>query len=119
MIAGNNVSLLSFLRRLRLISSAEETKAIDDQQPDKTSRYSMLFKWQYSNTDYVVRKEYLTYDENSLIADVGGYLGLLLGHSILNIFDVLVHACGYLTTLKLHRGGNKIQANGHNIQNLV
>ncbi len=32
------------------------------------------------------REEYLLYDYNSFIADVGGYLGLLLGHSMLSLF---------------------------------
>ena len=36
-----------------------------------------------------VKREYLTYDYNAFIADVGGYLGLLLGHSILSFYDGL------------------------------
>ncbi len=32
------------------------------------------------------REEYYVYDDNSLIADVGGYLGLLLGHSAFSLF---------------------------------
>ncbi len=30
------------------------------------------------------------YDTNAFIADVGGYLGLLLGQSIIAIFDIVV-----------------------------
>ena len=33
----------------------------------------------------VERREYLTYDVTDLIADLGGYLGLLLGWSLLGI----------------------------------
>ena len=51
--------------------------------------YTMELEWQYMNTDFVVRHEYLTYDYNSFIADVGGYLGLLLGYSILSIYEFL------------------------------
>ena len=51
--------------------------------------YTMELEWQYMNTDFVVRHEYLTYDINSFIADVGGYLGLLLGWSILSIYEFL------------------------------
>ena len=51
--------------------------------------YTMVLAWQYMNTDYIVRHEYLTYDRNSFIADVGGYLGLLLGYSILTISELL------------------------------
>ena len=31
--------------------------------------------------------QYLVYDYDSMIADVGGYLGLLLGHSALSIAE--------------------------------
>ena len=34
-------------------------------------------------TDVVVEKEVLLYDGNNLVADVGGFLGLLVGYSIL------------------------------------
>ena len=51
--------------------------------------YTMELKWQYMNTDFVIRHEYLTYDNNSFIADVGGYLGLLLGYSVLSIYELL------------------------------
>ena len=37
-----------------------------------------------------VPKEYLTYDGNDFVADFGGYLGLLLGHSILTFYDWIV-----------------------------
>ena len=34
--------------------------------------------------------KYLTYDGNDFVADFGGYLGLLLGHSILTFYDWIV-----------------------------
>ena len=54
----------------------------------------MVLEWEYMNSDYVVRQEYLTYDINSFIADVGGYLGLLLGHSLLSIYEWLMKWIG-------------------------
>ena len=36
---------------------------------------------------YDERKQYLIYDENHFIADFGGYLGLLLGSSLLSLYD--------------------------------
>ena len=33
--------------------------------------------------------QYLVYDWNSFIADVGGYLGLMLGQSIYGIYEIL------------------------------
>jgi hypothetical protein len=38
----------------------------------------------------MVKKQYLTYDSDCLIADVGGYLGLLLGHSLLTFYDSFI-----------------------------
>ena len=43
----------------------------------------------YMNGRYEVRKQYPLYDINSFIADVGGYLGLILGYSILSLCSVV------------------------------
>ena len=32
---------------------------------------------------------YYTYDFESLVADFGGYMGLLLGHSVLTLYDYM------------------------------
>jgi uncharacterized membrane protein len=37
-----------------------------------------------------VKKQYYVYDSNSCIADIGGYLGLCLGMSILTFYDMAV-----------------------------
>ena len=37
---------------------------------------------------YQEMEEYLIYDFNSFIADVGGYLGLLLGQSLYGIYQM-------------------------------
>ena len=42
-----------------------------------------------TDTSYAKEEEYIIYDSNSFIADFGGYMGLLLGSSILSLFDVL------------------------------
>ena len=34
-----------------------------------------------------VKTEFLVYGRNDFTADVGGYLGLLLGHSVLSFYD--------------------------------
>ena len=34
--------------------------------------------------------EYLIYDSDTMFADVGGYLGLLLGHCVLSVYDNIV-----------------------------
>ena len=38
-----------------------------------------------------MKEEYYTYDISNLIADFGGFLGLLLGYSILGLYDTTVH----------------------------
>ena len=37
---------------------------------------------------YFVNEQYYTYDSKSLVADFGGYLGLLLGSSLLTFYDL-------------------------------
>ena len=39
--------------------------------------------------------QYVIYDYHSLIADVGGYLGLLLGQSIFGLYQALVGCKDY------------------------
>ena len=34
--------------------------------------------------------QYYVYDFNAFVADVGGYLGLLLGHSIFGMFEPII-----------------------------
>ena len=48
----------------------------------------------YANGRYQVGRQYYTYDFNSYVSDFGGYLGLLLGYSIVSFFDM---AHGVLT----------------------
>jgi hypothetical protein len=40
----------------------------------------------YGSSRYMARKQYLAYDVQNLIADIGGYLGMLLGHSMLSFY---------------------------------
>ena len=44
----------------------------------------------FEDGSYQVQEEYIVYDVDDFIADVGGYLGLLLGHSILSIYYISV-----------------------------
>lgn len=41
----------------------------------------------FRDGQYNLHEEYYVYDEESLIADIGGFLGLLLGHSILSFYQ--------------------------------
>ncbi len=49
---------------------------------------SLIVQMVYLSSKQGVREEYVIYDGGSFIADVGGFLGLLLGHSILSMFQM-------------------------------
>lgn len=42
----------------------------------------------YPNTNFKVREQYYTYDWIDLFSDFGGYMGLLLGASMLSFYDL-------------------------------
>ena len=50
---------------------------------------AITFLFVMAEEEYDIREEYYIYDENSFIADVGGFLGLLLGQSILGLYFML------------------------------
>ena len=64
-------------------NSENQTKS---ENQDKSSTLSL--KLFYNTGLYHIREQYYTYGLNSFVADFGGYLGLLLGHSILSAFDL-------------------------------
>ncbi len=68
--------------------SSSESRATDS----SVTKSTLELRWEYDQADFPVKKQYLTYDGNDFIADFGGYLGLLLGHSLLTFYDGIV-AC--------------------------
>ena len=65
--------------KLELISSREFTGVIP-----------AIWIWLgYRDALYSLNKEYLVFDNDSLLADIGGYLGLMWGFSIFSIFQQL------------------------------
>jgi hypothetical protein len=57
-----------------------------DSTPGKPNHLSMQFK--FDTSSFLEKEQYVLYDFNSFIADVGGFLGLLLGHSAFSIYQV-------------------------------
>merc|ERR1712061_542020 len=53
--------------------------------PSKNSKLTLTFI--FKDGSYQEVQEYIVYDIYSFIADVGGYLGLLLGYSLLSIYQ--------------------------------
>ena len=49
------------------------------------SESTMRMRFFIFSDNFEEKTQYVIYDLNSLIADIGGYLGLLLGHSIYSI----------------------------------
>ncbi len=49
----------------------------------------MVIRLSYTSGTHEVREDYLVYTFDSFIADVGGYLGLLLGYSAYSVFNDL------------------------------
>ena len=47
-------------------------------------------KFHFKDSSYMLREEYVVYDSDSFIADVGGFFGLLLGQSMLGIYYMFV-----------------------------
>ena len=44
--------------------------------------------FEYRDGMYNLNEEYLVYDFNNMVADIGGYLGLLLGHSMFSVYSM-------------------------------
>ncbi len=56
------------------------------EQSSKVRESSLSLTFYFPSGRHDLREQYHTYDLSSFVADVGGYMGLLLGHSILSIF---------------------------------
>ena len=65
-------------------------------QVDNNPTMKLVFG--FEDESYNVREEYIVYDTSNFIADVGGYLGLLMGHSILSIYYL---STGWLSKMKI------------------
>ena len=72
----------------RLVSNSHEARSKDDNGTDKTMTHVFYFP----SGRYVEKRYYYTYNGNAFFADIGGYLGLLLGHSVLSFYDIAKRA---------------------------
>ena len=68
---------------------------IFDAKFDKKNESEIAMFMFYANGRYGVGRQYYTYDFNSYVSDFGGYLGLLLGYSIVSFFDMVQKTFGY------------------------
>ena len=75
---------------------------------DATIHVDMFF----AKSEVIQEREVLIYDFYDMVGDVGGYLGLLLGVSLLSIYEVIVnfgmkYCCGISTKNKSNNKKNK------------
>ena len=83
----------------RYETSLEDTPDINTfPSYNNVQRITLVF--QYEDGSYNLKEEYFVYDMSNFIADVGGYLGLLLGHSILSIYYL---SSDWLSKIKIWR----------------
>ena len=64
---------------------------------------TMTVNLEYASNRFMTREQYYTYDYPDLIADFGGFLGLLLGHSILSLYDNVLYLFSKLKLSYHHR----------------
>ena len=50
----------------------------------------------FAKDKFLVKEQFFIYDTANLLADLGGYLGLLLGYSMLGFFDPLMDLIEYV-----------------------
>ena len=60
----------------------------------KNTYSQALFVFTIYERSYIEEEQYVVYDSNSFLADIGGFLGLILGSSMLNVYDEVVGALG-------------------------
>ena len=90
----------------------DEYHKIDGTKTDSlTAPFDIQLEFRIMEGSYQEMEQYLLYDFDSFIADVGGFMGLLLGFSVLSIYngimDLLKDKC------KLVWNFGKIQARGN------
>ena len=62
---------------------------------------SLDLKFRIMDGSYKEEEQYVIYDFNSFIGNVGGFLGLLLGYSVLSIYDDLESLLGRIKRISL------------------
>ena len=87
---------------------------VDNSQPG-----TLELKFFYHQYEVPVRKHVYAYDRSNLISDIGGYLGLLLGYSILAFYDMLVVVVGKIEKFVFTKKKESLHKNPPRVQNLV
>jgi hypothetical protein len=51
---------------------------------------SVRLQFFFASGKLILKEQYVIYNYNSMIADIGGYLGLLMGYSLLSVYEMAV-----------------------------
>ena len=80
----------------------------------KTSYPPELVKLSFviSSGEYEKKEHYFIYNGNTLIADIGGYLSLLLGFSIFSIFKSFVESAAWGRAKRLFSQRSSLNGSG-------
>ena len=73
----------------------------------------LTLQFYYQGSRYDITSQYLAYDIENVIADTGGFLGLLLGYSLFGFYDMAKSALskylwGAPTKLVIKRSAKKV-----------
>ncbi len=60
----------------------------------------VLFEFIIPEAVYEIREEFVVYDASALLADCAGMAGILLGFSMIAIYDILCEALGAMCSMR-------------------
>ncbi len=70
--------------RTRLLSSSKSK--VKENGTGSSFKVNLFF----ASGTFAEKTQYLSYSFSDLVSDFGGYLGLLLGHSVMSIYDAVL-----------------------------
>ena len=85
---------LSSCEKDKYVVSLEEKTDYQLKPASKYRHSDVLVVFTIYARSYVEEEQYIVYDSNSFLADIGGFLGLVLGSSMLNLYDEVVGLLG-------------------------
>ena len=57
--------------------------------PGRIKHSQVLLQLTILERSHIEEEEYIIFDSNNLLAEIGGFLGLILGSSMLSLYDVV------------------------------
>ena len=71
---------------ITLVEIADKSQVQTKAELEELGKGNFTIVFHFEDGSYQLEEEYKVYELNDFIADVGGYLGLLLGHSVLSFY---------------------------------